>query len=94
MLVEAAGLAPMGFGHSLVFPAFGVEAVRRPPPESRGVPVGAYAACLDIALGVSGPVPGIVAGSTGLSAVFLVSALVALGSAGVSGGMLRSAPAG
>ena len=50
-----------------MFPALGVEAVRRAPPESRGVAMGAYTACLDIALGVSGPMLGVIAGRTGLS---------------------------
>lgn len=97
VLVEASGLAMMGlasstalaaigaaltgFGYALVFPGLGVEAVRRAPPESRGLAMGAYTACLDIALGVSGPLLGLVASSAGLAAVFLVSALVVFASA-------------
>jgi MFS family permease len=100
VLVEAAGLALMsfasvasiaaigaaltGFGYSLVFPALGVEAVRRAPAESRGVAMGAYTACLDLALGVSGPALGALAGRAGLSAVFLASALIVLGAAAVA----------
>ena len=88
-LIAAIGAAVTGFGYSLVFPALGVEAVRRAPPESRGVAMGAYTACLDIALGVSGPVLGVVASRAGLSAVFFVSALVVLSAAAVSLRLLR-----
>jgi MFS family permease len=100
VLVEAAGLTLMGlassatlaaigaaftgFGYALVFPALGVEAVRRAPPESRGLAMGAYTACLDLALGVSGPLLGLVASSAGLGAVFLVSAMAVLISAGIA----------
>jgi MFS family permease len=80
----AIGAALVGFGYALVFPALGVEAVRRAPPESRGLAMGAYTACLDIALGISGPVLGLVASGAGLSAVFIVSALAVLCSAGVA----------
>jgi MFS family permease len=83
------GAALTGFGYSLVFPGFGVEAVRRAPPESRGVAMGAYTACLDLALGVSGPALGLVAGSAGLPAVFLVSALVVLCAASISVPLVR-----
>ena len=91
--VAAVGAALTGFGYSLVFPALGVEAVRRAPSESRGVAMGAYTACLDLALGVSGPLLGGVAGRAGLSAVFLVSALVVLLAAAVSVKLQRENPA-
>ena len=72
------GAALTGFGYSLVYPGFGVEAVRRAPPESRGLAMGAYTACLDLALGLANPALGLVASAAGLSAVFLVSTLVVL----------------
>lgn len=89
--IAAIGAALTGFGYSLVFPALGVEAVRGAPPESRGVAMGAYTACLDLALGVSGPVLGAIGNRSGLGVVFLVSALVVLCSAGVAAGLRRRA---
>ncbi len=82
--MAAVGAALTGFGYSLVFPALGVEAVRRAPGESRGVAMGAYTACLDLALGVSGPVRGALGGHAGTSAIFLASAAAVLGAGGVS----------
>jgi MFS family permease len=72
------GAALTGFGYSLVYPGFGVEAVRRAPPQSRGLVVGVYTACLDLALGLASPGLGLVASAAGLGAVFLVSTLVVL----------------
>lgn len=73
------GAALTGIGFSLVYPGFGVEAMLRVPPQSRGLAVGAYTVFLDLALGVGGPALGLVASSAGLPTVFLVGALVALG---------------
>jgi MFS family permease len=79
-----AGAALAGLGYSLVFPGFGVEAVRRAPAENRGLAMGAYTACLDLALGIAGPTLGLLASGAGLSVVFLSSAIIALGAAVVA----------
>jgi len=78
------GAALTGFGYTLVYPGFGVEAVRRAPAESRGLAVGAYTAFLDLALGVANPVLGLVASGAGVGAVFFVSALVVLLAAAIA----------
>jgi MFS family permease len=84
------GAGVTGFGYSLVYPGFGVEAVRRAPPESRGLAMGAYTAFLDLALGLANPALGLVAGKVGLGAVFLVSALVVTCSAVVAARLLTA----
>ena len=92
VLIEAAGLALIwfapwpelalvgaaltGFGYSLVYPGFGVEAVRRAPPQSRGLAMGAYTAFFDLSLGITSPLLGLIAGEAGQGAVFLASALL------------------
>jgi MFS family permease len=106
VFVEAAGLALIwwgpaetwaavgavftGIGYSLVYPGFGVEAVRRAPLQSRGLAVGAYTAFLDVALGLGSPALGLVAGSAGLGVVFLTSALAVTGAAFVAVRLMNS----
>ncbi len=83
MPVAIAGVLLAGFGYSLVYPALGAEALRRAPADARGITMGAYAAFLDLSLGISGPLLGIVA-AAGLQSVYAISALLALVAAAVS----------
>jgi MFS family permease len=79
--MAAAGAAFTGFGYALVYPGLGVEAIRRAPPQSRGLVMGAYTAFLDVALGFGSPALGLIAGRAGLGAVFLASMFTVLGAA-------------
>ncbi|MBR0741909.1 arabinose transporter [Bradyrhizobium liaoningense] len=73
-----AGAALTGFGFSLVYPGFGVEAVRSVPAQSRGLAMGAYTAFLDLAQGLASPALGLIATGARLNVVFLVSAVIVL----------------
>lgn len=74
--VAAIGAVLTGFGYSLVYPGLGVEAVRRAPAKSRGLAMGTYTAFLDLALGITSPLLGMLAGRSGTGRVFLASAIV------------------
>jgi len=78
MAVAAAALTGLGF--SLAFPSFGVEAIRRVPPENRGVALGAYTACFDLTMGVGVPLLGLAVGAYGYSAAFAIGALAGVAS--------------
>ena len=93
-VIAYVGAALTGFGYSLAFPGFGVEAVRRAPPQSRGIAMGAYVAFLDITLGLTGPALGAVAGAWGVDAVYLVGAITVASSVLVAVRLLISAPTG
>ena len=63
------GVTLTGLGYSLVYPGFGVEAVRHAPPQSRSLAMGTYTAFLDLSLGLASPALGLVASGADLGAV-------------------------
>lgn len=65
-----------GSGFSLVFPALGVEAVKQVEEQNQGTALGTYSAFLDLALGITGPVAGWIAGYYGLESIYLIAAVV------------------
>jgi MFS family permease len=73
------GALVTGLGCALVFPALGVEALKRVLPANRGSAMGAFVAFLDIAYGLAGPAAGLVAGRFGYASIYLLGTIAALG---------------
>jgi MFS family permease len=89
-MVVFVGAAITGFGYSLVYPGFGVEAVRLAPPEAKGLAMGAFTAFLDLSLGIANPALGLLATRADLDSVFLVSTSVVLSAAVIAARLLRA----
>ena len=70
--VAFAGALLTGVGFSLIFPSMGVDATRRVPVEMRGRAVGNFTAFFDIAIGLTGPLVGLLVGRLGFQSAFLV----------------------
>lgn len=80
--IALTGAALGGFGFSLVFPAIGVEAVKRVPENNRGTALGVFTAFADVSFFLVGPIAGAIIGWFGYSSVFLfalISVISALG---------------
>jgi MFS family permease len=77
-VVALGGALVTGLGCALVFPALGVEALKRVLPANRGSAMGGFVAFLDIAYGVAGPAAGLIAGLFSYSAVYLLGAACAI----------------
>jgi MFS family permease len=77
-IIALAGALVTGLGCALVFPALGVEALKRVLPANRGSAMGAFVAFLDIAYGLAGPAAGLTAGEFGYAAVYLLGSTSAL----------------
>lgn len=78
-----AGAALSGAGFSLLFPALGVGAVEQVGPENRGAAIGAFSVFLDIAIGVSGPLLGLVIPLWGYGVLFQITAVCCVLGAGL-----------
>jgi len=88
-MIALLGATLTGIGFSLVFPSLGVEAVKRVAPQSRGMAVAGFIAFLDISLGLTGPLMGLVIALGGYSPVFLGGAAAALAALAIAVGMAR-----
>ena len=69
--MASCGAALTGFGFSLVFPALGVEAVKRVPMQNRGTALGVFTGFSDVSFFLVGPIAGAVIGAWGYRSAFL-----------------------
>jgi predicted MFS family arabinose efflux permease len=79
-----AGAALAGFGFSLVFPALGVEAVKRVTLNNRGAALGVFTAFADVSFFLTGPLAGAVIGLWGYPSVFLFALICVLAALGIA----------
>lgn len=77
------GAAVDGFGLSLVFPAIGVEAVKRVPEYNRGTALGVYTAFADVSFFLTGPIAGAIIGVYGYASAFLFAVISILSALGI-----------
>lgn len=73
------GVFLTGAGFSLVFPALGVVAVKAVPQHNQGSALATYTVFMDLSLGVTGPLAGLLMAWAGVSSIYLAAAgLVAI----------------
>ncbi|MBC3947499.1 MFS transporter [Erwinia persicina] len=82
-----------GAGFSLVFPAIGVVAVSAVPPQNQGSALATYTAFMDLALGITGPLAGLIMSSMGVPSVYLLSGLLACLAMAVTVRLKKAVPA-
>lgn len=73
------GVFLAGAGFSLVFPALGVVAVNAVPQHNQGSALATYTVFMDLSLGITGPLAGLLMAQAGVSAIYFAAAgLVAI----------------
>ncbi|MDV2902082.1 MFS transporter [Phytobacter diazotrophicus] len=78
-LVAKIGVFLTGAGFSLVFPALGVVAVKAVPQHNQGAALGTYTVFMDMSLGITGPLAGLLMAWSGVSMVYLLTAVLVAG---------------
>jgi MFS family permease len=68
------GVFLTGAGFSLVFPALGVVAVKAVPQHNQGSALATYTVFMDLSLGVTGPLAGLLMAWAGVSSIYLAAA--------------------
>lgn len=71
-----AGTFLTGAGFSLVFPALGVVAVKMVPQQNQGSALATYTVFMDLSLGITGPLAGLVMAYSGVSVIYLGAAVL------------------
>ncbi|MDB5137459.1 MAG: transport protein, partial [Mucilaginibacter sp.] len=69
-----------GVGMSLIFPSFGIIAVKKVSLENRGMAMAAYNAFFDLGMGLTAPLAGLLAGNGNYSNIYIFGAIAALAS--------------
>jgi len=73
-LLAKIGTLLTGAGFSLVFPALGVVAVKAVPQHNQGSALATYTVFMDLSLGVTGPLAGLLMAWTGIPVIYLAAA--------------------
>lgn len=68
------GVFLAGAGFSLVFPALGVVAVKAVPQHNQGSALATYTVFMDLSLGITGPLAGLLMAWAGVSTIYLAAA--------------------
>lgn len=72
--VAKVGVFLAGAGFSLVFPALGVVAVKAVPQQNQGAALATYTVFMDMSLGITGPLAGLVMAWAGVPVIYLAAA--------------------
>jgi MFS family permease len=78
-----------GLGFSLVFPALGVEALKRVTENNRGSALGIFTAFADVSFFLVGPLAGVVIGGFGYASAFLFALLCVLAAMAIVAFLMR-----
>ncbi len=73
--VAMLGVILTGLGLSLIFPAMAMEALKTVSQSNRGAAIGVYTVFLDLSLGVTGPLAGLLITHYGYPSVYLMAAV-------------------